>query len=121
MLLMSLLVLLAVNTKAFDGVKEVILEDGRTILAAENGLTLYTFDVDSPGQSNCHGGCLQAWPAMLVSSDDVIEAPFGVTMRPDGSLQLTLAEQPLYFFVSDKVEGDIRGDNLQGVWHIIEL
>lgn len=107
---------------AFDGIKEVKINDGRTILAsAENGLTLYTFDVDEPGQSNCFGGCLRAWPAMTVAADALIEAPFGVTTRPDGTLQLMIDDQPLYFFVGDRKEGDINGDGLQGTWHIVEL
>lgn len=120
-ILSLLLILMTASTLAFEGVREVTLNDGRTILAADSGLTLYTFDVDSPGQSNCFGGCLTVWPAMTVSTDALVEAPFATHERPDGSLQLMLNDQPLYFFISDQAEGDILGDGLQGVWHIIEL
>ncbi len=120
-LLMIFALLTSFSSFAFDGVKEVTLNDGRVILAAQNGLTLYTFDVDDPGVSNCHGGCLRAWPALIVDASTPVSAPFGLTTRPDGSLQIMLDNQPLYFFVGDSAEGDINGDGLQGVWHIIEL
>ena len=114
------MLIFSLTASATELVKEVSLVDGRAILASsQNGLTLYTFDVDDPGVSNCHGKCLNVWPAMLVSSDDNIEAPFGVTVRPNGDLQLMLNNEPLYFFIGDESAGDIRGDNLQGVWHII--
>lgn len=32
------------------------------ILVGSNGLTLYIFDRDTEGVSNCSGGCLNAWP-----------------------------------------------------------
>lgn len=120
-MMMSLIWLMAFTANANELVKEVLIEDGRTVLAAQNGLTLYTFDVDDAGVSNCHGGCLKVWPALLVKDEVEVKAPYGVTERPDGSLQLTLNDEPLYFFVGDKKEGDINGDGLQNVWHIITL
>lgn len=113
--------LLGLQANAADLTKTVTLQDGRTILANQAGLTLYTFDVDGPGVSNCHGGCLTVWPAIIVTDEQEVEAPFSVTQRPSGELQLMLDQKPLYLFVGDKRPGDILGDNLQNVWHIIEV
>jgi hypothetical protein len=37
-----------------------VVRDG--VLADAAGRTVYTFDKDEPGKSNCSGGCLVAWP-----------------------------------------------------------
>lgn len=99
----------------------VQLNDGRSILADANGLSVYTFDIDDPGVSNCYNGCAKAWPPVLVESASGLEAPLGVTTRKDGTLQLTVNNQPIYLFVGDKQAGDITGDGLDEVWHLIVL
>ena len=59
----------------------VAVEDGLTvdvrptgtfgdILIGPNGLTLYIFDRDTEGVSNCSGGCLNAWPPLLVDESE---------------------------------------------------
>ncbi|MCR9205443.1 MAG: hypothetical protein NXH75_12745 [Halobacteriovoraceae bacterium] len=104
-----------------DDVKVVTLDGGKQILAAKNGLSLYTFDTDqASGESRCFGGCLRVWPALVTESKQV-EAPFGITEREPGVFQLMLNDEPLYFFFRDSKEGDILGDGLQGVWHLIEV
>lgn len=90
----------------------------RTILSDSNGMTLYTFDVDSEGQSNCHGQCLITWPAFTTDKEKLPE-PFNIHIRNDGSKQVTLNGEPLYFFIGDQKVGDINGNGLGGVWHII--
>ena len=97
-----------------------VLAGGQEVLAASNGLTLYTFDNDSNGVSTCFGACLAAWPVIATELDQV-PAPFSIHVRPDGVKQLVLGAQPLYFFVGDSSAGDINGDGLGGVWHIIKL
>lgn len=105
-----------------DVVKDVHLPDGRAILAHRDGKTLYTFDEDGPGVSNCTEGCLAVWPPVLVTAENIVHPPYGVLERGEaGEMQLTLNGQPLYFYVADRKEGDIRGDNLGGVWHIIVI
>ncbi len=99
----------------------ITLEDGTKVLTDDQQMTLYTFDVDSPNQSNCHGSCLTIWPPMIVEDPTSVAAPFGVIERDNGELQLTLNQMPLYFYIADKKAGDILGDNVGGVWHIIEL
>ena len=106
---------------ANDLVSTHTLSDGREILTNAQGLTLYTFDVDTPGVSNCHGQCLVIWPAVIVEEVANISAPYSTTTRPNGELQLTLNGLPLYTYISDAKPGDILGDNLGSVWHIIPV
>src|SRR5438046_10528766 len=44
------------------------------LLVEVNGKTLYTFDKDSAGKSNCKGACLNAWP---IADAGANETPFG--------------------------------------------
>lgn len=106
-----------------DQVQEVsttTLTDGRKILTDENGLTLYLFDADTPGVSNCSGQCEVIWP-VLTTQESQLPEPFSIHIREDGSQQIVFNESPLYYFISDKNEGDIFGDGLNGVWHIFEI
>jgi len=96
------------------------LEDGRTILTDADGISLYLFDVDSPGKSNCSGQCLVIWPK-LTTQEDQLPEPFSVHVRADGTKQVVVNGSPLYYFLNDQVSGDILGDGLNGVWHIIEV
>ena len=41
---------------------------GTTLVAASNGHTVYAFDSDSPGVSNCTGGCAATWRPLTVST-----------------------------------------------------
>ena len=41
---------------------------------------------------------------------------FSTTERPDGSMQLTVNDQPLYRYAADAAPGDITGQDVGGVW-----
>ena len=101
-------------------VSTTVLEDGRTILTDQDGISLYLFDVDQLGVSNCSGQCAVIWP-VLTTQENSLPKPFSIHIRDDGSQQIVFDGSPLYYFISDKKEGDILGDGLQGVWHIIEV
>ncbi len=103
----------------FAPLTEFELADGRDVVATEDGKVAYTFDSDEGSVSSCYGPCAKAWPPILIKDAKALKAPMGTTQRKDGSLQLTLEGQPLYFFVGDKNPGDINGDGLNKVWHII--
>lgn len=84
------------------------------------GQTLYTFDKDTNGVSNCSGQCLIDWPAY--TSGAVAQSTFpeniSVITRSDGSKQFAWKGMPLYYFKSDKNPGEISGDNVGG-FHIV--
>jgi len=86
------------------------------------GMTLYTYDKDTKGVSNCSGGCLAAWPAYTsgATAQSTLPANITVITRSDGSKQFAWKGMPLYYYAKDKVAGDITGDGVGGVWHIIK-
>ncbi len=83
-----------------------------------DGMSLYTFDKDTVGMSNCYGDCAVEWPPMKASSKAIPSADFSVIRRTDGSRQWAWKGQPLYLFDEDKVAGDVNGDGYSPDWHI---
>ncbi len=88
------------------------------------GMTLYLFTNDTPGVSNCSGGCLEAWPPLLVEGDPVagkgVSGRLGVIVRDDGARQVTYNDLPLYYYVADAKPGDTTGQGVGGVWFVVE-
>lgn len=97
----------------------VDLADGTKILADSNGMTVYIFDVDVDSESKCYDACEKAWPPVIAPAGFVASEGVGITIRKDGTEQLTLNGAPIYYYVGDGAKGDINGDGLGGVWHII--
>jgi predicted lipoprotein with Yx(FWY)xxD motif len=89
------------------------------VLANKEGRTLYTFDKDAPGKSNCYGGCAAAWPPFAVANPALAGGDFTIVARDDGTAQWAYKGKPLYFFAGDAKPGDINGDKQGGVWHVI--
>jgi len=94
-----------------------ILEDG-------NGMTLYMFTKDAPGQSNCNAACLAKWPPLLTQgspklSDGVDASLIGTATLADGSKIVTYNKMPLYYWINDKNPGDTTGENVGGVWFVV--
>ena len=106
----------AANTQVVMG--KVIGSHGTLMVAASNGMTLYTFtkDVAGSGTSNCTGGCLTVWPALTINAGDTptgdatVSGTLGTITRADnGQTQVTYNGLPLYFFSKDKAAGDTNG------------
>ena len=103
---------------------QVVGSMGTLLVAASNGHTLYTFNSDTPGVSNCKGGCTSTWPPLSVPAGTTPVGGAGVTgqlgtiSRDDGSLQVTYKGLPLYFFHSDSKPGDTNG-NYTG-WSLVK-
>lgn len=102
----------------------VVSESGEYLVAGAGGKTLYTFDNDEAGVSNCSGDCLTAWPALVGEADRVVggagvEGELGTITRDDGSVQVTYNGWPLYFFAEDAAPGDTNGDGVGEVWHLV--
>lgn len=94
--------------------------DGDEIITSEskNGFSLYTFDNDSVGVSNCSGPCLDMWPALMASDGADAIAPYSLIERGSGGLQWAFNGLPLYFYSGDSVPGEINGDEIGSVWHL---
>jgi len=97
-----------------------ILFDGR-------GYVLYGFTRDPQRKSACSGPCARAWPPYIVKSRPragagVTARRLGTTKRKDGSLQVTYAGRPLYYYVGDRKPGQILCQNVSefgGVWRVV--
>lgn len=107
------------TTPSIPAPVSVVKVGDQSILADQAGMTLYIFDVDTDSQSQCYEDCAVAWPPMILKSEDEVAAPFGESFRTDGARQLTYENHPLYYFQNDEKTGDINGDGLGGVWHIV--
>ncbi len=89
------------------------------VLTDPAGKTLYIFDKDQPGKSNCSGACLQAWPAYTAGAG-AAKLPEVSRLPGDGAQQWTWKNMPLYYFVGDAKPGDRAGDGSGGVWHLVK-
>lgn len=94
--------------------------EGR-VLANDEGMTVYTFGQDEPGQSNCYGGCAEAWPPVEASSGATASGKFSIIERDDGSRQWAYDGEPLYLWVQDSEPGDATGHNVNDVWFVVPV
>ncbi|MFP5333562.1 MAG: hypothetical protein ACLGHX_14520 [Acidimicrobiia bacterium] len=93
------------------------------VLVGPEGMTLYGFTVDDPGVSNCYDACAQAWPPL--EGDTPIgggldASLFSTTERTDGTTQLVIGDWPLYYFAGDTAPGDVNGQDVEGVWFVVD-
>jgi predicted lipoprotein with Yx(FWY)xxD motif len=81
------------------------------------GMTLYFFDKDIAGKSNCNDQCAVKWPPLQAAADSKASGDWTIIARNDGSMMWAFEGHPLYTFVDDKKAGDVTGDNVNG-FHI---
>jgi predicted lipoprotein with Yx(FWY)xxD motif len=89
------------------------------IVVSPSGMTLYTFDKDSKGKSNCSGQCAAKWPPFTVGTAPKSNE-YSTVKRDDGTAQLAYDGKPLYLYTGDSKPGDRNGDNVNGVWHVVK-
>lgn len=80
-----------------------------------NGLSLYTFDADALNISNCDADCQKVWPLFTGSNTESSD----IEVFDTDTNQLAYRQHPLYYFVNDAVSGDVNGDNIKDVWHLV--
>lgn len=90
-------------------------------LVGPSGMTLYIFDKDTTGVSNCTGGCATLWPPYTTAAAPAtLPANMTTFARADGSMQFAYNGKPLYYYTPDKAVGDVTGDGVGGVWHLVK-
>lgn len=89
------------------------------VLTGPDGMTLYTYDNDAPGVSNCDGGCAENWPPFFVGEGAMPGDGWSIVERADGAPMWAYQDQPVYYWVNDLEPGDTTGDGVGGVWHVI--
>jgi len=76
------------------------------ILFDTTGQAIYLFDKETAGTPDCYDDCAVAWPPVLtaaapIGGGGVRQTLLGSTPRVDGSLQVTYAGHPLYFYANE--------------------
>jgi predicted lipoprotein with Yx(FWY)xxD motif len=97
------------------------------IVTDATGRALYLFEKDAGGKSACDGACAQAWPPLLTTGTPTAgtgasTSLLGTVNRADGTVQVTYAGHPLYYFSGDAKPGDITGEGSQAFgagWDLI--
>ena len=93
------------------------------LLVGPDKMTLYLFTNDDKSMSTCYDSCAQTWPPLTVkgkpSAGDSVTASLGTTKRKDGSMQVTAAGHPLYYYAPDKKPGDTKGQEVGDVWYVV--
>ena len=83
-----------------------------------NGMTLYVFDRDGSGKSNCDSQCTVSWLPFIADTDAQASGSFSFITRDDGRKQWAYKGKPLYTWAMDKKPGDANGDGMNKVWHL---
>jgi predicted lipoprotein with Yx(FWY)xxD motif len=113
------------STASAGGTTLAVAETGLgTIVTDADGRTVYAFTQDTAGESTCTGGCAGTWPPLATDGDPAggadVTGELGTTERDDGSLQVTLAGMPLYYFTPDgSTAGSTQGQGVGGVWFVV--
>lgn len=91
------------------------------VLAISSGMTLYTFDRDLPGKSNCNGKCAENWPPLKADGTTQSSGNWSVFTRADGSKQWAYKGRPLYTWSKDHKPGDTTGNGVnKNTWHVAQ-
>ncbi|ANN65728.1 hypothetical protein [Bordetella bronchialis] len=114
---------LACGALAVSAVQAQPATQGKTdkgaALVDQKKMTLYTYDKDAQGKSNCNGQCAANWPPLAAGTDAKASGKWTVITRDDGSKQWAYGGMPLYTFKKDTKPGDATGDGAGGgTWHI---
>ncbi len=96
------------------------------MLFDERGQAIYLFDRETTAEPDCYGECAAAWPPVLTTgepqpSGDVRAELLGTTERDDGSVQVTYAGHPLYFYAHEDPGQVLCHDVTEfgGVWLVV--
>ncbi len=88
------------------------------VFTDSDGMTLYTYDEDTPGKSNCTDLCTAIWPPVLADDTAKPTGEFSTITRDDGTKQWAFHGKPLYGYARDAKAGNTSGDGVDGVWHV---
>jgi predicted lipoprotein with Yx(FWY)xxD motif len=91
---------------------------GKMVLTDANDMTLYIFDKDTAGVTNCYETCAEKWPPLFADASATAEGDFTLVDRTDGTKMWAYKSMPLYYWVEDMAPGDVKGDGVGGVWHL---
>jgi len=85
------------------------------LVDATNGMSLYTFDKDKLNVTNCDADCQKIWPIFTGGNTQSTD----IEVFDTNTSHLAYRQHPMYFFANDSKAGDVNGDNVKDVWHLI--
>jgi predicted lipoprotein with Yx(FWY)xxD motif len=95
------------------------------VLADAKGFTLYWYSKDTAMTSACTGGCATAWPPVIgkpaAAMGVRLTGKLGTITRSGGMVQATYKGHPLYLYAGDTAPGQVKGNGLGGVWHVLHV
>lgn len=94
------------------------------ILTDARGRTLYLFTPEKDGHIICVDTCAQQWLPLPARNGTetgaaILSGKVGTVTRPEGTLQFTYNEFPLYTFTGDSAAGDTNGQGFLGKWFVV--
>jgi predicted lipoprotein with Yx(FWY)xxD motif len=97
------------------------------ILVNSGGRTLYLFEKDKSGKSDCTGQCATFWPPLIATGKPLAAAGvkaslLGTTKRSDGRMQVTYRKHPVYTFANDTKKGQTNGEGVNAfgaLWYAL--
>ncbi len=93
-----------------------------SLMTTPSGMTLYTYDMDTAGRSNCNGECAQYWRPLAANQNASPTGNMTLVTRDDGQKQWATAQgMPLYTYSQDRASGDVNGNNFHDNWHVVQL
>jgi len=90
-----------------------------SVMTTPAGATVYTYDQDEPGKSNCYADCARNWPPVIAAGNAEPYGRMSLANRTDGQRQWAYDGKLLYTFAEDNMHGDIKGENAGSVWHVV--
>ena len=118
----------AASEPAPTGTKvKVAYSDYGRILFDGSKRAIYLFEADKTTRSECYGDCAEEWPPVLsegapAPGPGVDAAKLGTTERKDGTVQVTYAGNPLYYWHGDP-PGEVYCQNVDefgGLWLVVQ-
>jgi predicted lipoprotein with Yx(FWY)xxD motif len=97
------------------------------MLFDSTGQAIYLFDIETTSAPRCYDACAEAWPPVLTTGEPdagqgVDTALLATTERPDGTVQVTYNDHPLYFYAHED-RGEVKCHDIflnGGNWYVVQ-
>lgn len=115
----------ATSGGAADAAVKVARVQGFGLFLTDNAdRTLYAYANDTKDNATCTAACAQEWPPFIAHATPQAPSNINASLlttfkRSDGTLQVEYDSHPLYYFSGDQNPGDIKGQGIGNVWHVL--
>ena len=110
--------LAAASAFAMDDPAKTMKTSAGEVYTDAKGMTLYVYDKDEAGKSNCYDKCAANWPPFKAAAGAKAEDEWTIVQRTDGTAMWAYDGKPVYTYVKDQKTGDATGEGAGGVWHV---